>query len=133
MKHRKWFLALVELCLFFNLCMVGQENRTVTSQARQVCKTKHSAVKDDIQAIGSRNIGGKGISNWYSIEKEIGIGREYSKEIESRARMLRDPVITEYVNRIGQNLVRNSDAKVPFAIKVIDSDEINAFALPGGF
>jgi predicted Zn-dependent protease len=133
MKRRKWFHALILVLLLSGLPVVGQENQTVTSQTRQARKTKHSAVKDDIQAIGTRNIGGKGISNWYSVEQEIGIGREYSKEIEARARLLSDPVVTEYVNRIGQNLVRNSDAKVPFAIKVIDSDEINAFALPGGF
>lgn len=133
MKHRKWLLALIEVSLFSGLSMVGQENQTVASQPRQVRKIKRSAVKDDIQAIGTRNIGGKGIGNWYSVEQEIGIGRDYSKEIEARARLLDDPVVSEYVNRIGQNLVRNSDAKVPFAIKVIDSDEINAFALPGGF
>jgi predicted Zn-dependent protease len=133
MKHTKWLLAVVEVCLLSGLSMVGQENQTAPSPTRQLRKAKHSAVKDDIQAIGTRNIGGKGVSNWYSVEQEIGIGRESSKEIEARARLLMDPVITEYVNRIGQNLVRNSDAKVPFTIKVIDSDEINAFALPGGF
>ncbi len=133
MKHRKWLLALVEVSLFSGLSMVGQENQTATSQPSQVHKIKRSAIKDDIRAIGTRNIGGKGIGNWYSVEQEVGMGREYSKEIEARARLLNDPVVTEYVNRIGQNLVRNSDAKVPFTIKVIDSDEINAFALPGGF
>ncbi len=133
MEHRKWLLALVEVCLLFGVSMAGQVNQAVTSQTRQVPKTKHSALKDDIQAIGTRNFGGKGVGNWYSVEQEIGIGREYSIEIEARVRLLKDPVVTEYVNRIGQNLVRNSDAKVPFTIKVIDSDEINAFALPGGF
>jgi predicted Zn-dependent protease len=133
MQHRKWLLALVEICLLFGLTMLGQENQTVTSKPSQIHKSKHSAVKDDIQAIGTRSIGSKGLSNWYSVEQEIGMGREYSKEIEARVRLLNDPMVTEYVNRIGQNLVRNSDAKVPFTIKVIDSDEINAFALPGGF
>src|SRR6476619_5617803 len=133
MEHRKWLLALVEMCLLFGVPMAGQVNQSVTSQTPQARKTKHSAVKDDIQAIGTRNIGGKGISNWYSVEQQIGIGREYSREIEARARLLKDPVVTEYVNRVGQNLVRNSDARVPFTIKVIDSDEVNAFALPGGF
>jgi predicted Zn-dependent protease len=56
-----------------------------------------------------------------------------AQEVERQAKIVDDPVISEYVNRIGQNLVRNSDAKVPFTIKVIDSEEINAFALPGGF
>jgi predicted Zn-dependent protease len=78
-------------------------------------------------------MGGKGLGNWYSLEKEIRMGKEYAMQVEQSVRLVQDPVVNEYVNRIGQNLVRNSDAKVPFTIKVIDSDEINAFALPGGF
>ncbi len=88
---------------------------------------------DDVNAIGNRNIGGRGLGNWYSTDWEIRNGKSYAMEIEKSAHLVTDPVIVEYVNRIGQNLVKNSDAKVPFTIKVIDSDEINAFALPGGF
>lgn len=95
--------------------------------------TKHTGGKDDINAIGSRNVGGKGLGNWYSLEKEIRIGKSYAETVEATAKLLQDPPINEYVNRIGQNLVRNSDAKVPFTIKIVDSDEVNAFALPGGF
>ncbi len=88
----------------------------------------------NIDAIGNRNVGcDKGLGNWYSLDKQVAMGRQYSQQVEHGAKMVSDPVITEYVNRIGQNLVRNSDAKVPFTIKVIDTDEINAFALPGGF
>jgi beta-barrel assembly-enhancing protease len=87
--------------------------------------------KEDVDAIGNRNVG-KGI-NFYSLEKEIGLGKQLAQEVERSAKLVDDPVVTEYVNRVGQNLVRNSDAKVPFTIKVIDSDEVNAFALPGGF
>ena len=87
----------------------------------------------DVNAVGTRNIGGRGIGNWYSTEGEIKMGRQYAAEIEKSTRFITDPEVTEYVNRIGQNLVRNSDAKVPFTIKVIDSDEVNAMALPGGF
>jgi predicted Zn-dependent protease len=105
----------------------------MVSQTGEGHKTKRHASKDDIQAIGSRNIGARGLGNWYSVEQEIGMGREYSRSIEQEVKLLTDPFITEYVNRIGQNLVRNSDAKVPFTIKVIDCDEINAFSLPGGF
>ncbi|MGH9523315.1 MAG: M48 family metallopeptidase [Terriglobales bacterium] len=93
----------------------------------------HDKGKNDIDAIGNRKIGGRGIGDWYSIEKEIAMGKEYAAQIESSVKLVQDPVVTEYVNRVGQNLVRNSDAQVPFTIKVIDSDEINAFALPGGF
>jgi beta-barrel assembly-enhancing protease len=89
--------------------------------------------KDDVNAIGDRGMGGKGLGNWYSIEKEVAMGKQYAAMIESSVKMVSDPVVSEYVNRVGQNLVRNSDAKVPFTIKVVDSDEVNAFALPGGF
>ena len=87
--------------------------------------------KDDVEAIGNRKVSCH--MNWFSIEKEIGLGKQLAQEVERSSKMIDDPVVTEYVNRVGQNLVRNSDAKVPFTIKVIDSDEVNAFALPGGF
>ena len=88
----------------------------------------------NIDAIGNRNVGcDKGLGNWYSLDKQVAMGRQYSQMVEHGAKLVSDPVVTEYINRLGQNLVRNSDAKVPFTIKVIDTDEINAFALPGGF
>jgi len=89
---------------------------------------------NNIDAIGNRNVGCKeGVGNWYSLDKQVAMGRQYSQYVEKSAKLVSDPAVTEYVNRIGQNLVRNSDAKVPFTIKVIDTDELNAFALPGGF
>jgi len=87
--------------------------------------------KEDVEAIGDRKVSCK--MNWFSLEKEIGLGKSLAQEVERSSKLIDDPVVTEYVNRVGQNLVRNSDAKVPFTIKVIDSDEVNAFALPGGF
>jgi len=87
--------------------------------------------KEDVEAIGNRNVG-KGV-NFYSLEHEIALGKSLAQEVERSSKLIDDPVVTEYVNRVGQNLVRNSDARVPFTIKVIDSDEVNAFALPGGF
>ncbi|MGA9475466.1 MAG: M48 family metallopeptidase, partial [Terriglobales bacterium] len=96
-------------------------------------KVKHTGGKDDVDAIGNRKIGGRGLGDWYSLETEIKIGKQYSMQVDNSVKMVQDPVVNEYVNRIGQNLVRNSDAQVPFTIKVIDSDEVNAFALPGGF
>jgi beta-barrel assembly-enhancing protease len=95
---------------------------------------KHDGGKTDVDAVGNRNVGcGRGVGNWYSVEKQVAMGRQYAQQIESQIKLVNDPVITEYVNRIGQNLVRNSDAQVPFTIKVIDSDVVNAMALPGGF
>jgi hypothetical protein len=96
-------------------------------------KVKHDGSKNDVNAIGNRKVGGRGLGDWYSLEGEIRMGKQYAQEVEATSKLVRDPVVTEYVNRIGQNLVRNSDAQVPFTIKVIDSDEVNAFALPGGF
>ncbi|HKW16786.1 MAG TPA: M48 family metallopeptidase [Terriglobales bacterium] len=94
----------------------------------------HDGSIRDIGAIGTRNIGcGRGIGNWYSLEQQIAMGREYSDQVEATSKLVSDSAISEYVNRIGQNLVRNSDSLVPFTIKVIESDDINAFALPGGF
>jgi predicted Zn-dependent protease len=87
--------------------------------------------KKDPDEIGNRDVG-KGV-NFYSLEKEIALGKGLAQEVERQAKIIDDPVIAEYVNRVGQNLVRNSDAKVPFTIKVIDTEEVNAFALPGGF
>ena len=88
---------------------------------------------DDVSAVGNRDIGARGVGNWYSTDSEIKMGKMYATEIEKSTKFITDPVVVEYVNRIGQNIVKNSDAKVPFTIKVIDSDEINAMALPGGF
>src|SRR6266446_2196191 len=103
--------------------------------ALAVLVTLSSAVakdkKKDPDEIGNRDVG-KGV-NFYSLEKEIALGKQLAQEVERQAKIIDDPVIAEYVNRVGQNLVRNSDAKVPFTIKVIDTEEVNAFALPGGF
>src|SRR3974390_2095454 len=87
--------------------------------------------KNDPEEIGNRDVG-KGV-NFFSLEKEIALGKQLAQEVERQAKIIDDPVIAEYVSRVGQNLVRNSDAKVPFTIKVLDSEEVNAFALPGGF
>ena len=88
---------------------------------------------DDVNAVGNRDIGARGIGNWYSVDSEIKMGKMYASEIEKSTKFITDPVVVEYVNRVGQNIVKNSDCKVPFTIKIIDSDVINAMALPGGF
>ena len=139
MKHTTAILVSA-LALFLSLAppvlaLPDDEVRNNESQrtAQQEPKVKPGS-KDDIDAIGSRDIGGgRGLGNWYSLETEIRMGREYAQMIDTTVKLVKDPVITEFVNRIGQNIVRNSDSKVPFTIKVIDSDEVNAFALPGGF
>jgi beta-barrel assembly-enhancing protease len=137
MKRHKLTAAILSLTLSFSTLAFADDDppKTAQDQTKQADdkKEKKSGGKDDVDAIGNRNIGNRGLGNWYTLEKEIRMGKEYAQQIEQSAKLVQDPVVNEYVNRIGQNLVRNSDAKVPFTIKVIDSDEINAFALPGGF
>jgi len=105
--------------------------------AKEVASAKTLSAKEDPTQIGKRKInsGADKFFGWLggSQDKEIAIGRRLAMEVEQQAKMVEDPIVTEYVNRVGQNVVLNSDAKVPFTIKVIDSDEVNAFALPGGF
>ena len=110
------------------------DKTTDTSKATTVAKTpevKKKPAKRDPDQIGNRDVG-KGI-NFYSLEKEIALGKGLATDIERQAKIVDDPLVAEYVSRVGQNLVRNSDAKVPFTIKVVESDDVNAFALPGGF
>jgi beta-barrel assembly-enhancing protease len=107
------------------------QDQTATSDEDDTVKGVKPGSEKDVNSIGNRGVG-KGV-NLYSLQREIAMGKQAAMEVEKTAKMINDPVVTEYVNRVGQNLVRNSDAKVPFTIKVIDSDEINAFALPGGF
>lgn len=106
----------------------GEPVRDTPVQQQDTVHPKNS--KEDVDAIGNRKLGG---FNMHSLETDIAIGKQMAQEVEKSSKLIDDPVVVEYVNRVGQNLVRNSDARVPFTIKVIDSDEVNAFALPGGF
>jgi predicted Zn-dependent protease len=144
MKFRAITLAAAMLLLLVPFALT-QDNTTVPANtpsstppavAQPTTKEPNvkSGSKNDVDAIGNRSVGkGGGLGNWYSLEKEIRMGKEFAQQVEASAKLVQDPTVNEYVNRIGQNLVRNSDARVPFTIKVIDSDEVNAFALPGGF
>jgi len=108
-----------------------QQQPPPPQQQPQDKQDKPKDSKNDVDQIGNRKVG-RGV-NFYSLEREIAIGKQLAQDVERSAKLVDDPVVVEFVNRVGQNLVRNSDARVPFTIKVIDSDEINAFALPGGF
>ena len=115
-----------------NDCAAKVDPDKIVDPGSEMIKVKPGSI-DDVNAVGNRDIGGRGLGNWYSTDTEIKMGKKYADEIEKSTQFITDPVVTEYVNRIGQNIVKNSDCKVPFTIKVIDSDEINAMALPGGF
>lgn len=100
--------------------------------AQQKREAKPLKDKENPLMIGKRDIN-KGNWNFYSADKEFGIGRQLAAEVERKAKFVTDPAVTEYVNRVAQNIILRSDAKITFTIKVIDSPDINAFALPGGF
>ena len=113
------------------LALAGGSGQAELRPAAPDTKREPRNDREDVSKIGDRKVG-KAV-NFYSLEKEIQLGKQLAEEIERKAKIVDDPVIAEYVNRIGQNIVVNSDAKVPFTIKVIDSEEVNAFALPGGY
>jgi predicted Zn-dependent protease len=120
--------------LLLSAPVLAQNNsqKTTTAPNNAAQKREPLAENENPEMIGKRNINKLQI-NFYSFDKEVAIGRTYAQEVDRSAKLVEDPIIVEYVNKVGQNLVLHSDAKVPFTIKVIDSDEINAFALPGGF
>jgi predicted Zn-dependent protease len=99
--------------------------------AHQGAKPVKIDPKYDVNKIGERGTG-SGI-NFYSMEQEQALGREMSQEVEAACKLFKDPAVNTYINTLGQRLVRYSDAKVPFTIKIVDDDQVNAFALPGGF
>ncbi|HQU84369.1 MAG TPA: M48 family metallopeptidase [Pyrinomonadaceae bacterium] len=117
----------------------NKKNKSDEKTANQTQTNPNSPLsdKENPDLIGKRKInsGSDKFFGWLggSQEKEVAIGRQLALEVEQQAKLVEDPMITEYINRVGQNVVLHSDAKVPFTIKVIDSDEVNAFALPGGF
>ncbi len=134
----EWMIA-SSLLLVSALALAGYgQNSSPTSQpadtpaASTLPGIKAGSI-DDVNAVGTRDIGGRGLGNWYSTDTEIRMGKAYATQLAKSVKFVDDPVVVEYVNRITQNLVKNSDAKVPFTVKVIDSDEVNAMALPGGF
>src|SRR5262245_16366034 len=111
-------------------------NASVFAQTQDKCSNKSLSKPlskdEDPTLIGKRDIN-KGTIQFYSLEKEVAIGRQLSAEVDQSSRIINDPIVSEYVNRVAQNIVLHSDSKVPFTIKVVDAQEVNAFALPGGF
>lgn len=129
MKSRIFILSTVLLVLFG--LSLGTPTSVLAQQKQEQKKSDPKKDKADVDKIGEREVG-KGM-NFYSIEEEIALGKQLAAQVEQSSQIVQDPVIGEYINRLGQNIVRNSDAQVPFTIKVVDSDDVNAFALPGGF
>ncbi|MBO0722525.1 MAG: M48 family metalloprotease [Blastocatellia bacterium] len=125
-------IKLKNVSIAFIISVTLAVSSPVLGQKKDHHKKRPLKDKDNPTLIGKRDIN-KGQLAFYSYEKEVALGRQLSKEVDRSSRFVTDPVVNEYVNRVGQNLVLHSDAKLPFTIKVVDSNEINAFALPGGF
>jgi predicted Zn-dependent protease len=131
----RFFRHTIALSLAFTLaatCTLAQDSGNSKNKSSQKSLTKPLDKKDDPTLIGKRDIN-KGSIQFYSIEKEVAIGRQLAAEVDRSSKIINDPLVTEYINRVAQNIVLHSDSKVPFTIKVVDSQEVNAFALPGGF
>lgn len=92
---------------------------------------KRSKSDANITAIGHRRI--THATNLYSLEREKQLGKALSEEVERTSKLLTDPAITEYVDRVAQTVAKNSDARMPITVRVIDSDSVDAFTLPGGY
>lgn len=131
------FALFIGATAFTPLAASAQTTDNKSKDKQTQTSTKPLSTNENPDMIGKRNINGGGDKLWGwlggSQEKEIQIGRQLALEVEQSAKLIDDDVVTEYINRVGQNIVLHSDAKIPFTIKVIDSDEVNAFALPGGF
>lgn len=114
----------------------GQQKKDKGKDKQSIDDDKfyHGAGINDLNKIGDRNVGcNRGLFNWYSLDSQVKMGQEFAQQVEQTSHLITDPVVNEYVNRLGQNLSRNSDTHLPFTIKVLDVEEPNAFALPGGY
>ncbi len=140
---RRFFISACALLLSTSLALAlpgDQKDQTKDQGNKDQSTTKddegfyHGTGINDINAIGSRNVGcNRGMFNWYSLDSQVRMGREFAQQVEQSSHMITDPVVNEYINRLGQNLARNSDTHLPFTIKIIDIEDPNAFALPGGY
>lgn len=132
---RRTFLLVWALLLSTTFAFASpQQQKDQDKQSGDDDKFYHGTGINDINAIGNRNVGcNRGLFNWYTLDGQVRVGREFAQQVEQQSHLITDPMVNEYVNRLGQNLARNSDSKLPFTIKVLDVEEVNAFALPGGY
>lgn len=134
MFRRSYLLVLALLFSITGVLASAQDQKDQGKDAKDDEKFYHATGINDVNAIGSRNVGcNRGLGNWYSLDAQVRMGQEFARQVEQSSHLITDPVVNEYVNRVGQNLSRNSDSRLPFTIKIIDVEEPNAFALPGGY
>ena len=125
-----WVLLLAILSSFVS----AQQPKEKDKGSGDDDKFYHGTGINDLNAIGSRNVGcNRGLGNWYSLDSQVRMGQEFAKQVEQSSHVITDPYVNEVINRLGQNLQRNSDTHLPFTIKILDVEDVNAFALPGGY
>ncbi len=125
-----WALLLV----VFSCIVSAQQPKDKDKGSGDDDKFYHGTGINDLNAIGSRNVGcNRGMGNWYSLDSQVRMGQEFAKQVEQSSHVITDPFVNEVINRLGQNLQRNSDSRLPFTIKILDVEDVNAFALPGGY
>jgi len=128
------FSTLSWILLFASSLSFAQSSGKEPADTKDDDAVFHGASINDLNAIGHRNVGcDRGFANWYSLDKQVAMGRSFAQQVDASSHLITDAKVNEYVNRLGQNLVRNSDSKLPFTIKVLDDETPNAFTLPGGF
>ncbi len=72
--------------------------------------------------------------NLISEQEELAMGAEFAAELEKELTFLDDPEIVGYIDDLGQSLARVSRrSHIPYTFRVVDTDEVNAFAVPGGY
>jgi len=129
-------LSILSSCflLFTSLAFTQSSDKSDKQDSKEDDAVFKGPSINDVNAVGRRNVGcDRGFANWYSLDKQVAMGREFARQVDQSSHLIADPKVNEYVNRIGQNLARNSDSKLPFTIKVLDDETPNAFTLPGGF
>ncbi|HJT53982.1 MAG TPA: M48 family metallopeptidase [Candidatus Angelobacter sp.] len=126
--------ACVLLLAIASSFLSAQQAKDQNKKSTDDDKFYHGTGINDLNAIGSRNVGcNRGLGNWYSLDTQVRMGQEFAKQVEQSSHVITDPYVNEVINRLGQNLQRNSDTHLPFTIKILDVEEPNAFALPGGY
>jgi len=138
------FLTLFLTAMLASTLAVAQSSKDQSKDSKDQSKDSkdskdddsfyHNAGINDLDAIGRRNVGcNRGLFNWYSLDSQVKMGQQFAQQVEQSSHLITDPIVNEYINRLGQNLARNSDSHLPFTIKILDTEDPNAFSLPGGY
>ena len=134
MFRKAYLPACLLLLAIASSFLSAQQPKDPDQGSKEDEKFYHGTGINDLNAIGSRNVGcNRGLGNWYTLDTQVKMGQEFARQVEQTSHVINDPFVNEVINRLGQNLQRNSDTHLPFTIKILDVEDVNAFALPGGY